>query len=325
MKAHATSATAWARPIPQTADAAPDPLPYLETFAQAAERSSFTAAARGLGLTQAAVSQRIQALEKELGVSLFRRQAGRVTLTDAGRRLHGYAQRILELHDEARRVLAGHKPEVAGDLLIGASTIPGEQLLPMLLPGFRQRFPKVQVHVRIADSLAVIEQVERGQVHVGMVGQKADRPQLEFRPLATDRMVLVVPRDHPWRRQRQVTLRQLAGQPLILREPGSGSRHCFEKALEQAGRSLSDLQIVLELGSNEAVKAAVLRGLGVAVLSSYAVRPEVESGQLARLRVKDLACDRVIYVVHERRRPLPPPARSFLYDLEAHPLRAPRP
>jgi DNA-binding transcriptional LysR family regulator len=116
-------------------------LPHLETFARAAELSSFTACARALGLTQAAVSQRIAALEQELGVSLFRRQGGRVLLTDEGRRLHGYAQRIRELHRQARQEVSGKPVPLTGELSLAASSVPGEHLLPELLAAFRQRSP----------------------------------------------------------------------------------------------------------------------------------------------------------------------------------------
>ena len=113
--------------------AAGEQLPYLETFSKAAELSNFTAAGKALGMTQAAVSQRIHALEQALGVALFRRRGGRVLLTEAGQKLYDYAQRILDLHREARREVSGHETPVGGELLLAASSIPGEHLLPALL------------------------------------------------------------------------------------------------------------------------------------------------------------------------------------------------
>src|SRR5687767_8184739 len=117
---------------------ADEPLPHLETFAKAAELSSFTAAARVLELTQAAVSQRIHALASSLKVSLFRRQGGRVLLTDAGRRLYSYALRILDLYREARAEVTGRHDPIAGELTLAASSVPGEHLLPQLLLAFRE-------------------------------------------------------------------------------------------------------------------------------------------------------------------------------------------
>lgn len=188
-------------------------LAHLPTFSVAAEVCSFTRAAKVLGLTQAAVSQRIQALEKTLDKSLFDRRGGRVMLTEAGHKLYAYAQRIIDLHREARREIAGHDPPVAGDLVIAASSIPGEHLLPSLLSAFAQKYPHVRLRAGVTDSMAVMGQVERGEVGVGLVGRKADGPNFEFKFLASDRMVLVVPTGHPLSRKKKITLDQLAACP----------------------------------------------------------------------------------------------------------------
>lgn len=295
-------------------------LPHLETFSKAAELSSFTAAAKALRLTQAAVSQRIQALERALDKSLFERRGGRVLLTEAGRKLYAYSQRILDLHWEARKEITGHEPPVVGELVIAASSVPGEHLLPALLSDLSQQYPHLRVRAAVSDSMAVMAQVERGEVSIGLVGRKADNPHLEFRFLASDRMILVVQPTHAFAKKKKVTVGQLASQPIILREAGSGLRHCFEKSLERAGRSLADLRVALELGSNEAIKRAVLRGVGLAVLSLYAVQEELASGRLKAVEVSDLHCDRDMYIVTDRRRVLPLPARLFLHFLETHPV-----
>jgi DNA-binding transcriptional LysR family regulator len=295
-------------------------LPHLDTFAEAAERSNFTAAARALGLTQAAVSQRIHALERELGVPLFRRTGGKVELTDAGRRLHAYARRILDLHREARREVTGHEPPVEGELAIAASSVPGEHLLPALLAAFGPKYPRVRVRAAVSDSAGVIDQLERGAVSVGLVGRKPASVHLDVRHLADDRMVLVVPRGHALARKKSVTVDRLATHPLVLREAGSGLRHSFEAALTRAGRSLADLPVALELGSNEAIQEAVLRGVGVAILSTLAVRKEVAAGRLVALEIDGLCCEREMFVVTDRRRVLPTPARLFVNLLEADPV-----
>jgi DNA-binding transcriptional LysR family regulator len=293
-------------------------LPHLETFSKAAELSSFTGTAKALRLSQAAVSQRVHALEKTLGTALFRRQGGRVLLTETGQRLYDYAQRILDLHREARREITGQEIPVAGQLFLAASSIPGEHLLPALLAVFGRSHPHISVHATVSDSMGVMAQVERGEVSLGLVGRKADNPHLHFRYLASDRMVLIVPPEHALSRRRKVSVRQLARYAFVLREVGSGLRHCFEKSLEKAGLSLTDLRIALELGSNEAIKEAVLRGMGIAILSSYAVQKEVDAGRLHALEVSDLHCDRDMFVVHDKRRVLPFPARLFLIFLETH-------
>jgi DNA-binding transcriptional LysR family regulator len=300
-------------------------LPHLATFSKAAELSSFTGAAKALRLTQASVSQRVQALEKILGTPLFKRQGGHVLLTEAGQKLYEYAQRILDLHRAARRAITGHDAPVGGELSLAASSIPGEHLLPALLALFGHKHPEIRVRATVSDSMGVIAQVERGAVSLGLVGRKIDKPHLEFRYLASDKMVLVVPPGHALSGRKKVSVTQLVRYPLILREMGSGLRHCFEKSLDKAGLSLVDLSVALELGSNEAIKEAVLRGVGVAILSTYAVQKELRAGQLHALAVSDLHCDRDMYIAQDRRRVLPLPARLFLLFLDTHPIAAETP
>jgi DNA-binding transcriptional LysR family regulator len=291
----------------------PDQLPHLDTFVSAAELSSFTASARAMGLTQAAVSQRIAALEANLGVPLFKRQGGRVLLTEEGRRLHDYARRILDLHREAREQVTGQKKPVTGELALAASSIPGEHLLPALLSVFQQRYPHVRVKATVADTRAALEQVEQGHAHLGLVGWKGDSPHLDHQRFDGDRLVLVAPATAAWAGRNEAALKELFGLPVIVREAGSGSRLCLEQALARVGKSLGELRIVLELGSNEAIKEAVHRGLGLAVLSEHSIHKETQAGgPLCSLRVAGLSLDRDMFVVHDRRRVLPPPARLFL-------------
>jgi DNA-binding transcriptional LysR family regulator len=287
-------------------------LPYLDTFAEAAERSSFTAAARVLGLTQAAVSQRVAALEKELAVPLFDRRGGRVLLTEAGRRLYDFAQRIASLHRQARQEVGGRTVPVTGELSLAASSVPGEHLLPALLSAFRERHPHVRIRATVHDSRAVLDQVEQGEAHLGLLGGKGDSPHLEYHAIAADELKLVAPPGHPWTSRKVVSLGELSGQPLVLREAGSGSRWCLEQGLAQVGKSLRDLHVALELGSNEAIKEAVLRGLGLAFLSGLSVEKELRAGTLVAVRLDGLRLAREIVVVRDRRRALPIPARLFL-------------
>jgi DNA-binding transcriptional LysR family regulator len=301
---------------------ADEPLPHLETFARAAELGSFTAAARDLGMTQSAVSQRLSALARELGTPLFRRERGQLLLTDAGRRLHEYARRILDLHRDARAEVTGRTTPLSGQLTLAASSVPGEHLLPSVLSAFHKKHPHVQVRVGVTDTRAVLRQVEQGRADLGLVGGKSDNPSLEFRSFACDRMALIVPAGHPWARRKRVTLDQLAGQPLVLREAGSGSRWCLEEALRGAGRSLGDLTVAAELGSNESIKEAVASGLGVAVLSTQSVKRELRDGTLKSLEVTDLPLRRDMYVVRDRRRVLSIPAQLFLDVLDPCPKKS---
>jgi DNA-binding transcriptional LysR family regulator len=297
-----------------------DHLPHLQTFVEAAERGSFTAAARQLRLTQAAVSQRIQKLEMLLERPLFRRQAGKATLTDAGRKLHRYARRILDLTAEAWTEVAGTQEPSKGELSLAASSVPGEHILPHTLATFRARHPAIAVRVSVSDTDAVFHEIEQGRAHLGLVGGQGGGPHLEFRRLVCDELVLVVPKSHPWWRKKRVTVEQLVAQPLIQRERGSGSRRCLERSLERLGTAPAALNVVIELGSSEAIKEAVLEGLGVAVLSRRAVQKELRAGRLKALIVDGLTLDRDIFLIRDKRRVLPTPAQLFLDLVKPEPV-----
>jgi len=293
-------------------------LPHLGTFARAAELGSFTAAAVELGVSQAAVSQRIAALERQLKVSLFQRRAGKVYLTELGSRLYDYARQILQLHDEAREALSGLHQPVSGDLPLAASSVPGECLLPALLSAFSKKFPLVHVRATVGDSRSALKEVEKGEAMLAFLGEKAKAPHLECRLLGTDSLVLVVPPGHRWA-GRRVPLEDLAQEPLILREQGSGSRSAVVASLERGGVELHELNVALELGSNAAIKDAVQRGLGIAFLSRMTVRKELDSRELETAEVEGLDLTREFYLVYDRHRPLPPAANAFLHFLEAIP------
>jgi DNA-binding transcriptional LysR family regulator len=283
-------------------------LPHLGTFVVAAELASFTAAASAFGITQSAVSQRVALLEKQLRLSLFERRAGRVCLTEAGRRLYTYGRRILDLHGEAREALGGFHAPISGDLAIAASSVPGECILPALLPTFREKHPQVRVRATVSDSASVLKDIEQGRAAIGLVGQKTKSASLDFRPIESDSLVLIMSAGHPSAERKSISLKALSHEKLVIRESGSGSRCVLERSLLKAGTALSALNVAFELGSNAAIKDAVRRGVGVAFLSRMAVRRELESKELRAVTVKGMDLTRQFYVVFDRRRPLTPAA-----------------
>lgn len=295
-------------------------LPYLETFCQAAELLNFTATADKLDITQAAVSQRIKTLENDLGLELFDRQPGRVYLSEAGRKLYEVALRILALHREARALLGQPQAALSGELRLAASTIPAEHLLPEILQDFRKAHAGVHVVAIVGDSAEVLHGLEEGSTDLALVGKPGPTAWCESRPFARDRVVLVVPPAHPWARKTHLGFDKLAGENLIVRERGSATRECLEQGLHKIGKELTDLPVRMEMGSNEAIKEAVLRGSGLAFLSVFAVHQDVASGRLAAVEVDGLKATRDLFVVWDRRRVLPPAARAFLQVIENRPF-----
>ena len=285
---------------------------HLQSFAAAAERQSFTKAAESLGLTQPAVSQHVAVLEELLNVSLFEREGRTVVLTAAGRRLHDYARRILDLVDEAGREVGQVDTGFAGTMRIASSTVPAELVLPELLAEFRALHPDVREAVTVSDSRAAADAVESGEADLGFVGELPRSSQLRSRSIATDKLVLVVSSQHPLSGSKKTSLRRLRSEPLIVREPGSGSRRCVEHALEAAGLAPDELNIAMEINSNDAIRAAVETGLGAAFLSEATISHEIDEGRLVPLTVAGVRPHRKLYVITNHGRTSNSMVRAFL-------------
>lgn len=295
-------------------------LHHLEVFCRVFEERSFSAAARQLELSQPTVSIHVKTLEEELGVPLFNRLGREVEPTDAGQLLYSRARRLLELRREVLVSFQGFRDRLEGDLEIGASTIPGEYLLPPILGRFHASHPQVHLRLLIKDTGRIVEDVEAGRVQLGAVGARLERSDLEFRELARDRLVLVGAPGSPWARRGSMSLEELARAPLLLREEGSGTRMRLERWLGEQGIDFSKLRVVAELGSTAAIKEAVKGGLGVSFVSDLAVRSEAETGLLRELSLAGLEpVERRFFLVADRRRARSPLTAAFLEFLETAP------
>ena len=174
-------------------------LRQLEVFAGVYELRSFSRTASALRLTQSTVSEHVRLLEEELGTRLFDRLSRETVPTRAGELLYGYAKQMLALRSEARQALDQFLGQVTGALLVGASSIPGEYVLPPIIGRFRERHPRVSITLQISDSRGIVQSVLDGQVEVGVVGADPSGRGLEAKPLMSDELVLVVPAGHAWR------------------------------------------------------------------------------------------------------------------------------
>jgi DNA-binding transcriptional LysR family regulator len=292
-------------------------LRQLEIFVKVAELGSFSKAAEALFLTQPTVSEHIRSLEDELGVRLLDRLGRGAVVTKGGALLQGYAQRLLALSREARQAIESFQGRMSGDLLVGASTIPGEYILPGLIGRFKEKFPDIAITLLIGDSQTVTEWVAEGRAEVGVVGARSGHRSVEFRELLPDDIVLIVSATHPWHGRKQVTLDELRAEPLLLRERGSGTRAALESALAASATDLSAFRVIGEMGSTQAIKQAVKAGVGVSLVSRRAVDDESRSGAVWGLRVKDLKIARAFYLATHRERSRSPLAEAFRAFVEA--------
>lgn len=289
----------------------------LHIFCKVVEHKSFSKAGRAIHLSQPTISSHIQSLEDHFGCRLIDRMTRQAVPTAAGKILYRYAKRLDALREEAEAAIASLRGEVRGRLHLGASTIPGNYLLPALIGGFTRQHPGVNVALEIADSARIMARVLGGDLEVGVVGAPSrDRNALQ-EPLMVDRLKLIVPGGHRWAQAGSVTMAQLADEPFIVREQGSGTLAAFQSALHQAGFALRQLHIVAEMGTTTAVIQSIKNGVGVSILSPVAVGEELAEGRLKALDVADLVLERRFFLIRHRQRSPSPVAGAFAEYLHA--------
>jgi DNA-binding transcriptional LysR family regulator len=284
----------------------------LELFCRIVESGSFSKAANAAYLTQPTVSGHIKKLEGEVGVRLLDRLGHRATPTKAGDLLYRYAKRILALRQEAQQALDEFKGGLKGELILGASSIPGGYLLPPLIGRFRAQYPDISVVLKVSDSKEIIEAVIDGAYEVGAVGAQFDDGRLEYQKFAEDEMVLVVPPTHPWASRSSVKANELPTQPFLIRERGSGTRKIMERALEEHNLSMGAFIVTGEMGSNEAIRQAVKTGGGIAIISRLAVASDIRHHELNAIPVAGLKLTREFYLITHRHRSRSPICNAFL-------------
>lgn len=295
-------------------------LKQLELFLAVLDSGSFSKAAQAVHVTQSTVSQHIASLEEELGTRLLDRTGKGAALTEGGKVLLAHARKIVGETREIPRAmkrLAGLEDAV---LSIGASNIPGNYILPDAMPVFLDRHPGVAISVLQGDSRETVERMKQGRVEIGVVGTRFTDKDLLFTPLGRELLVLAAGRTVRRKRGTAVTLEELAVAPYVSREPGSGTQKTIEEALSRAGAG--PLNVRVRLGSNEAVKQAVIRGVGFSFLPETAIRRELARRELVALYVPGIEISRRFHIVSRLRRELSPQARAFqgvLLDLQRRP------
>ena len=261
-------------------------LRQLLTFRTVVDKGSFSHAAEELGISQPAVSFQIRALEERIGQRLLDRSGRRVTLTDAGRVVDAHARRMLALEDELLRDVAGLSDHLSGPLVLGSSTGPGELLLPHLLGGFKREIPDVEVSLVVQDTQTVCDRVLDDEIELGVVGAARPHRGLVFEPFVRDELVVICPPGHALAKKKRISLADLASQPIILQQRGSGVRAVLEAAFRASGFRMRDLDVTLELGLQQSVRVAVLDGLGITVISRLAVDRDLAEGRLVAVEVE---------------------------------------
>jgi DNA-binding transcriptional LysR family regulator len=284
----------------------------LAAFCAVVERKSFSQAAERLGVSQPAVSLQIRSLEQRLGRKLLDRSGRRVEPTEAGLQLYRGAQRLLALEEQLLEQLAeADGGTIGGRLEIGASSGPGETVLPLLLCEFQRLHPRVSVALSVCDTGTVVDLVARRELELGVVGAARRHRSVTFEPFFRDEVVLACPPGHAFA-GRTVTVEELRAESLIVMQEGAGVRQVIEDELRRAGVRLRDLDLRLELGLQESVRSAVRAGYGVAFISRSAIESDLAAGTVAEARVEGLEPARDISLVRASGRTSTRAARAFV-------------
>lgn len=275
----------------------------LTVFLQVAEEGSFSAAAKKLALTQPTVSFHIDNLEKNFGCPLFTRTSKGVSLTIYGEKLYETTRTINSLvastHSEIQAMTQGSR----GRILLGASTIPADYILPPLLARFLSEHPGLTLSLVTGDSQTILKRFTQGEFPIAVIGSKPD-DSLISQPLWTDALVLAAHPDFKSASSTSPVKDWLPALPFILRKESSGTARSALDALARLGITAADLTVVMEAGSNQAIKAAIMNKIGVGFISAWAVESELASGQLIALPLPGMSIKRQFYALS--RQPLRP-------------------
>jgi DNA-binding transcriptional LysR family regulator len=288
-------------------------LAQLDVFLTVARERRFSRAAEKLYRTQSAVSQSIRKLEEELGEPLFDRSSREGLLTDAGRVLQEYAERLLNLRDDARGALAELRELHHGKLSIGANEFTALYLLPVLAE-FRRLHPMIRIAVNRSLSSHIPDDVLRHRSELGVLTYDPQNPQLRVVAVYLDELILIVPPSHPLAKESQVSIRQLGAEMFVAHNVES---HYREKVIQAFQRHKTPLHMDIELPTLQAIKRFVAMGNGVALVPEISVETELARGELVRIPVRELRLHRKLRLIYRKSASMSHAARAFLKVAES--------
>jgi DNA-binding transcriptional LysR family regulator len=271
----------------------------IEAFVAVAETGSFTAAGERVSLTQSTISQQIKALEEELGEALFVRGGRGVRLTEAGEQLLPRARLVLDALDEIAAAFDTPGRTPRGRLRVGAASMATAYLFAPIYERFIATHPNIHLLVRATTTTEeTLRQVVSGEIDVGFIAVPVANNALEVEPVATDEVVLVVPRSHPWADRTSVGAPELEEQPMIAFERGMSHRRTMDELFAKLGVAP---RIVSETNDPQMVKSLVEIGLGIALIPRWAVAREVEAGRLHVLALEGHSLLRDVNMIYLKR------------------------
>jgi len=294
-------------------------IQQMEAIISLVEEGSFSRAAKLMLLTQPALTKNIKKAEECIGSRLVNRSSAGISLTPEGQIIYDYAKRVMKLRDEAKEKVLALNKNAGGNIYVSASTIPANYILPRVMSEFRKTNSDIKIFIKTADSEEAMNMVLENEVEMGFIGKKPLNKKLVAEPLWRDRLVLIVPKLHPWHKKKSITLPELLNEPFVIREKGSATRELFESYLKKTKSiSLSQFNICCELGSSEAIKEAVIAELGVSVISIHAVSRELSQGLIFEVPIERCLMERKIYLIYKHQLDFRPFHKTFINYVKSH-------
>ena len=289
-------------------------LKQLEAFVCVAEVKNFSLAAKKMYLTQPTISTHIHSLEKELGAKLFIRTTKDVELSQEGELLYDNARKMLQLEKNILRDFSRKDPSAIQQIRVGASTVPGQYILPQMLSLFSRTYPGNRLDLTEADSQEVVRMVQEGRVEVGFTGTKLEDPACVFEPFYYDRLIVITPNIPEYQQyiESGFPMERYSQEKWIVREEGSGTRREVERYLKSVGIDCRRLDIIATISNQETIKKSVSAAMGIAIISSIAVEDYLRRGKLLRFPLAGGDFYRKLYMVWSKNHKPGNAARLFI-------------
>ena len=279
-------------------------LSTLRVFLVAAEEKNFSIAAKRLNLSQSAVSQNIQTIERAYNVELFLRHGRSVELSEAGQSILPLAREVLRAAHMLEDSIQEIHHQVGGELLLGCSTSAGKYLMPVLLSMFQEKYSAVHPRVKIMSRENVLERLLSQKIPIGVTSKVFEHREIECQPLFDDRIYLIVPANHPWVAYGKATPDDLVSQRIIMREEMSGTCETVMHELKTFGITPDMLDVAMELGNPEAIEMAVERGVGIAFVSEMVAARGLAFGRIKKVEIEGMDLRRTVYIARQLHHPL---------------------
>lgn len=288
-------------------------LNQLRAFYQGAKYLNLSTAAKQLNVTQPAVTAQVKAFEEHCELKLFKKKAGRLYLTEEGKAIYKYAEKVFEQEREIEVAVEEMKKLKRGSLRLGTARTYARYFMPFLISRFRRTYPKIKIHLDEGSSHDMIQSVVDFKNELAIIAKGTENRKVHFVPFSQEELVLILPPKHRLARKRSIPFQELADESVIMKEKGSGTRKLVNELFSKNDRKPN---VLMETSDAEMIKQLVGRGEGISFLVKESVAWELKSRKLATVSIKGHKLFLDISIAYLKKQPLSPPAQAFLKSLE---------